>query len=192
MDHPSPPAREKTGYGLARMFHILLCSLRADCRRSAGRARGPAHPGYRQNRPQNAPQENGQDSQAFLSQLSFHSGARCMVSFRRGGFAQARISLEYRQHRNRQQKNDRGDGKAYANIGSDRTCLRRFSGGRCSSLRTRLRLGRLSPPSPDVSHSTLQPPCRLLITRGPNLQAGTSGLQAKPPPECSAGRPATL
>jgi len=102
----------------------------------------------------------------------------------------ARISSCHRHHGNRWLKNDRGDGKNCANFGSDRTCLRRFSGGRCSSLRTRLRLGRLSPPSPDVSHSTLQPPCRLLITRGPNLQAGTSGLQAKPPPECSAGRPA--
>jgi hypothetical protein len=27
-----------------------IASLRADCRRSAGRARRPAHPGYRQNR----------------------------------------------------------------------------------------------------------------------------------------------
>jgi hypothetical protein len=36
---------------LARMFHTLHCSLRADCRQSVGHACWPAHPGYRQNRP---------------------------------------------------------------------------------------------------------------------------------------------
>jgi len=67
---------------LARMSHTLFDSLRADCRLTAGRARWPAHPGYRQNRPQNAPQENGQDSKALLSQPSFHSHARshCLSS----------------------------------------------------------------------------------------------------------------
>ena len=33
--------------------------------------------------------------------------------------------------------------------------------------------------SPDVSRSTLQPACRLLIIRGPSLQADTSGLLAR-------------
>ena len=43
--------------------------------------------------------------------------------------------------------------------------------------------------SPDVSLSTPQPACRLLTIREQRPLADTSGLLAKPPPECSAGRP---
>ena len=78
------------------MSHTLFDSLRADCRLSAGRARWPAHPGYRQNRPQNAPQENGQDSKALLSQPSFHSHARSHCLSSEGRFCIGSRHLEKR------------------------------------------------------------------------------------------------
>jgi hypothetical protein len=96
---------------LARMFHTPLYGLRADCRQSAGRARWPAHPGYRQNRPQKAPHGDRQDSKAFLSQPSFLSRLGRLVTFRRGGFALARISSDHCQQMCRMQISDRWVGK---------------------------------------------------------------------------------
>ena len=93
------------------MFHTPLYGLRADCRQSAGRARWPAHPGYRQNRPQKAPHGDRQDSKAFLSQPSFLSRLGRLVTFRRGGFALARISSDHCQQMCRMQISDRWVGK---------------------------------------------------------------------------------
>ena len=123
-----------------RMFHTPLYGLRADCRQSAGRARWPAHPGYRQNRPQKAPHGDRQDSKAFLSQPSFLSRLGRLVTFRRGGFALARISNCHRQHRNRLLENSRGDGKNCEICGLALRALRRFQWCVCDSGRSALYL----------------------------------------------------
>jgi hypothetical protein len=97
---------------LARMFHTSLGSLHADCRRCAGRVRWPAHPGYWQNRPRNAPQGGQANSLDFPGPDNCSRLYTVASSLFRGAVLNlARISLDYRHHRNRQQEDGHSDGE---------------------------------------------------------------------------------
>jgi len=97
-----PPAGGRA-VGIAWSGCFTLCSLA--CGQTVDDP--PAQPAGRPIRttgktaPRNAPQGDRQGSEAFLGRLSFLSRRGRMVSFRRGGFALARISLDDRHHWNR-------------------------------------------------------------------------------------------
>jgi hypothetical protein len=94
------------------MFHTSLGSLHADCRRCAGRVRWPAHPGYWQNRPRNAPQGGQANSLDFPGPDNCSRLYTVASSLFRGAVLNlARLFLDYRHHRNRQQEDGHSDGE---------------------------------------------------------------------------------
>ena len=105
-------SRTKSATLLARMFHTLLDSLRADCRCSpesrllAGTSGLPAKPP-----PETSARRSGKILRLAWAGGGFSGVGGLTISLRKGGFALARIYRDYRHHKNCQQTNDRGDGE---------------------------------------------------------------------------------
>src|SRR5664280_1121541 len=96
------------------MFHTLPDACLHTVDKLLQRSHWLAHPGYWQNRPQNAPQGDQPSSWDFLGPDNCSRLYAVALSLLGGAVLNlARISLDYRHQRSRQQEDSHGDGQDY-------------------------------------------------------------------------------